>query len=277
MPISSSRPRTRLTKRLSDCSKPRGSVHAPAMPGELATLRLAISGSHVTLDPGKAKWSSDYGAMRILFSGLARVDEEMDVVPEIARSWQVLDGGRRYLFHLRDDYSWSDGSINVDYTGTSPQVGVPLNSVPNYTYAHTVYPIMTALCPASPKNDGALRPITVTAPPGLLFRTLCVPRPSGRAISPGPSAPRRCWSAPCPGGAGEGDCRKRRYSQLQSGHFRRKKRRQPLWRYHFCHRWDGGTSNVDGTSLRHIPRQYRLLLPWKFWKARFLFVMRKRS
>ena len=86
------------------------SVHAPPVLGELATLRLCISGSHATLDPGKAKWSSDYGAIRILFSSLAQVDDEMDVVPEIARSWQVLDGGRRYLFYLRDDYSWSDGA-----------------------------------------------------------------------------------------------------------------------------------------------------------------------
>ena len=45
----------------------------------------------------------------MLFSGLAQLDSEMDVIPDIARSWQVLEGGRRYLFHLRDDRLWSDG------------------------------------------------------------------------------------------------------------------------------------------------------------------------
>jgi ABC-type oligopeptide transport system substrate-binding subunit len=30
-------------------------------------------------------------------------------VPDVAASWEVLDGGRRYLFHLRDDVFWSDG------------------------------------------------------------------------------------------------------------------------------------------------------------------------
>jgi oligopeptide transport system substrate-binding protein len=33
----------------------------------------------------------------------------MSVVPDVARSWDVFDGGRRYVFHLRDDVLWSDG------------------------------------------------------------------------------------------------------------------------------------------------------------------------
>jgi oligopeptide transport system substrate-binding protein len=30
-------------------------------------------------------------------------------VPETAQSWEVLEGGRKYIFHLRDDFYWSDG------------------------------------------------------------------------------------------------------------------------------------------------------------------------
>jgi ABC-type oligopeptide transport system substrate-binding subunit/tetratricopeptide (TPR) repeat protein len=44
-----------------------------------------------------------------LFSGLVEVSPELDVVPDVARSWEVLDGGRKYIFHLRDDVRWSDG------------------------------------------------------------------------------------------------------------------------------------------------------------------------
>lgn len=33
----------------------------------------------------------------------------MDVVPDVARSWDVLEGGRKYVFYLRDDVHWSDG------------------------------------------------------------------------------------------------------------------------------------------------------------------------
>jgi oligopeptide transport system substrate-binding protein len=33
----------------------------------------------------------------------------MDVVPMVAHSWELLEDGRRYMFHLRDDILWSDG------------------------------------------------------------------------------------------------------------------------------------------------------------------------
>jgi oligopeptide transport system substrate-binding protein len=35
---------------------------------------------------------------------------DLDVVPEVAQRWQVLEGGRRYRFHLRPDARWSDGT-----------------------------------------------------------------------------------------------------------------------------------------------------------------------
>jgi ABC-type oligopeptide transport system substrate-binding subunit len=44
-----------------------------------------------------------------IFSGLAELTPENEVVPDVARSWEVLDGGLRYVFHLRDDVEWSDG------------------------------------------------------------------------------------------------------------------------------------------------------------------------
>jgi ABC-type oligopeptide transport system substrate-binding subunit len=44
-----------------------------------------------------------------LFSGLLEVSQDMSVVPNVARSWEVLDGGRKYMFNLRDDVYWSDG------------------------------------------------------------------------------------------------------------------------------------------------------------------------
>src|SRR4029079_11000433 len=34
---------------------------------------------------------------------------EMDVVPAVARAWDVLDDGRTYIFHLLEDVCWSDG------------------------------------------------------------------------------------------------------------------------------------------------------------------------
>ncbi|MCB9133175.1 MAG: AAA family ATPase [Anaerolineales bacterium] len=44
-----------------------------------------------------------------LFSGLLEESPDLSAVPDIARSWEMLDGGRAYIFHLRDDVRWSDG------------------------------------------------------------------------------------------------------------------------------------------------------------------------
>ena len=44
------------------------------------------------------------------FAGLVEYDLETNVIPHAARSWEVLDSGLRYLFHLRDDVRWTDGS-----------------------------------------------------------------------------------------------------------------------------------------------------------------------
>jgi ABC-type oligopeptide transport system substrate-binding subunit/DNA-binding SARP family transcriptional activator len=44
-----------------------------------------------------------------LFGGLVEVSPEMGLVPDMAESWEVSEGGRKYLFRLRKDVRWSDG------------------------------------------------------------------------------------------------------------------------------------------------------------------------
>jgi ABC-type oligopeptide transport system substrate-binding subunit/class 3 adenylate cyclase/ABC-type transporter Mla MlaB component len=44
-----------------------------------------------------------------LFSGLVELTPGLDIIPDVARSWDVLESGRRYIFHLREDAAWSDG------------------------------------------------------------------------------------------------------------------------------------------------------------------------
>lgn len=75
------------------------------------TLRTAVTFENVNLDPGKVVWSHESIIIENLFSGLARLDTEMNVLPEVARSWEVLDGGKRCIFHLRDDWPWTDGTM----------------------------------------------------------------------------------------------------------------------------------------------------------------------
>ncbi|MFA7437924.1 hydantoinase B/oxoprolinase family protein [Castellaniella sp.] len=56
--------------------------------------------------------------------------------------------------------------ILVDYAGSSPQIDRAMNSVHNYTYAYTVYPLKCILDPETPNNEGSFRPLEITAPEG---------------------------------------------------------------------------------------------------------------
>jgi ABC-type oligopeptide transport system substrate-binding subunit/DNA-binding SARP family transcriptional activator len=62
-----------------------------------------------TLDPARATDTDTISVVGQLLRGLAEHTPEMDVVPDLARKWEILEGGRTYLFHLRDDARWSDG------------------------------------------------------------------------------------------------------------------------------------------------------------------------
>jgi ABC-type oligopeptide transport system substrate-binding subunit/class 3 adenylate cyclase/ABC-type transporter Mla MlaB component len=72
-------------------------------------FRLNLPGI-ITLDPNLSNdlWSS--GVITNLFSGMVDLGPEMDIVPDVARMWDVSAGGRKYVFHMRDDVRWSDGT-----------------------------------------------------------------------------------------------------------------------------------------------------------------------
>jgi ABC-type oligopeptide transport system substrate-binding subunit/class 3 adenylate cyclase/tetratricopeptide (TPR) repeat protein len=64
----------------------------------------------LTLDPNMCNDVGSYGVIMGLFSGLVELSPDNDVLPDVARRWEVSEGGRKYLFHLRDDVRWSDGT-----------------------------------------------------------------------------------------------------------------------------------------------------------------------
>ena len=80
----------------------------PAKPPPPAphALRQGVSRrDYQTLDPAlEANEASSQ-----LFSGLVAPTPEMESIPDVAWRWEVLDGGRTYVFHLREDVRWSDG------------------------------------------------------------------------------------------------------------------------------------------------------------------------
>ena len=82
--------------------------------------RAAYNMQLVTLDPSKCGFVNETWISGQLFVGLAEFDADTNVVPHAARSWEVLDGGTRYVFYLRDDIHWTDGAplTAVDFERT---------------------------------------------------------------------------------------------------------------------------------------------------------------
>jgi ABC-type oligopeptide transport system substrate-binding subunit len=71
-------------------------------------LRVAVV-EPTTLDPTLMADVPSLIAVERLFSSLVQPTPGMGVAPDVVRSWEVLDGGHRYVFRLRDDVFWSDG------------------------------------------------------------------------------------------------------------------------------------------------------------------------
>jgi ABC-type oligopeptide transport system substrate-binding subunit/DNA-binding SARP family transcriptional activator len=61
------------------------------------------------LDPAGEMDSATARVMGALFSGLVQQGQQLEVLPDVAERWDVLEGGRRYAFHLRPDAHWTDG------------------------------------------------------------------------------------------------------------------------------------------------------------------------
>jgi oligopeptide transport system substrate-binding protein len=86
-----------------------GEIEPAAMlPPAPHALRIAVM-EPTTLDPCLSVDFSSVTAIDQLFSGLVELRPDGGVVPSVARSWEVLEGGHKYIFHLRDDVLWSDG------------------------------------------------------------------------------------------------------------------------------------------------------------------------
>jgi len=79
------------------------------------------------------------------------------------------DGFDEAETHLVCTITVKGSDLTIDYDGTSPQIDRGLNTVMNYTYAYSTYPVKCALDPNTPRNEGSYRPIDVKAPEGCIL------------------------------------------------------------------------------------------------------------
>ena len=79
----------------------------------------------------------------------------------------IIEGaGKRKDIHLKLRVTVKGSDISIDFEGTSPQVDWGGNVVYNFTYAYVFMAIKSAFDPDIPINEGAIRPVKMTAPEG---------------------------------------------------------------------------------------------------------------
>jgi ABC-type transport system substrate-binding protein len=72
------------------------------------TLRIWSSDAE-TLDPALVQDANSHTFVNLLFSGLVALDENLEVVPDLAEGWDVDESGTVYTFHLRENASFHNG------------------------------------------------------------------------------------------------------------------------------------------------------------------------
>lgn len=66
-------------------------------------FRYNESAGITSLDPAFSRNQANIWAVNQIFNGLVQMDNDLNVQPSIARSWDIQDSGTTYIFHLRDD------------------------------------------------------------------------------------------------------------------------------------------------------------------------------
>ncbi|MEM7030649.1 MAG: ABC transporter substrate-binding protein [Chloroflexota bacterium] len=77
---------------------------------ERRVIKLGIgSFGPSTIDPALIELSDVTEIIKDIFEGLVELDSELNVIPALARRWQVDHSGYNYRFTLRSGLKWSDG------------------------------------------------------------------------------------------------------------------------------------------------------------------------
>jgi N-methylhydantoinase B len=90
-----------------------------------------------------------------------------DGVVELSDVMEDADGAPTIVLQLRLEKHGE--TMTLDYTGTSPQLAMPLNAVYGVTLSGVYYAIRALLASDLPMNDGVFRPIVVRVPEGTLL------------------------------------------------------------------------------------------------------------
>ncbi len=80
----------------------------------LTVFRYNESKGITTLDPAHARNQTIIWPVSQIFNGLVQLDDSLKVIPAIAHSWDILEGGTQFIFHLRKDVKFHSSQLFAD-------------------------------------------------------------------------------------------------------------------------------------------------------------------
>jgi oligopeptide transport system substrate-binding protein len=119
---------------------------------EPQTLRINISAEPPSLDWVITTDSTSFDVISNLMVGLTRYTQKLTCAPACAESWEVLNGGTLYRFHIRPNALWTDGKPVTAYDFEYAWRRL-LNPKTGAQYAYFLYDIKNAFA----YNTGALK------------------------------------------------------------------------------------------------------------------------
>ncbi|MCX6305564.1 MAG: ABC transporter substrate-binding protein [Bacteroidetes bacterium] len=89
------------------CSLACSCTNYEKQPGK-SVFRYNEAANITTLDPAFAKDQTIIWATNQLYNGLVQLNDRMEVLPAVAKSWTISESGQDYIFHLRTDVFFHD-------------------------------------------------------------------------------------------------------------------------------------------------------------------------
>ena len=106
-----------------------------AFADERKTLIIALGNEPDELNP-YTMFSHSPSDLPKIFDGLVKFDENLDVAPSLAESWDVSPDGKEYVFYLHQGVKWHDGqeltADDVDLLRSITMRRIP--NIPYYEY-----------------------------------------------------------------------------------------------------------------------------------------------
>jgi oligopeptide transport system substrate-binding protein len=115
-----------------------------------------------TLDPHKSDGLEEFWVQSDMFIGLTKFDAAGKLVPDLSTGWEITPDGLSWVFHLRPNLQWSDGTPLTadDFVWSFRRALDPATAAP---YASLLYPIKGARA-INVGTEKDLTTLGVTAP-----------------------------------------------------------------------------------------------------------------